>query len=195
MPYTTAELIHILNQELNAHWKGERLLLSSESRLADPVIAKALGSQQLSKVFAYQEFRDQVHQYQLEHQVSGLIWKTRRFQNHEVRSPELHSHLIAIPSDKDILIQSKDAVLDFWHRCIPGLGLWLAGYDPQPTTYAYVEALITQTEWAEVEAAQTELYLSLCWGDPKTCHYQWAQPESGCIRVIAAGSKPGSIKV
>ncbi|MBF2078866.1 MAG: hypothetical protein IGR76_10195 [Synechococcales cyanobacterium T60_A2020_003] len=195
MPYTTDELIHILDQELRAHWKGERVLLSSEDRLENSVIAKALGSEKLSKVFAYQDFRDQIHQYQLDHQVSGLIWKVRRFQTHSVRSPELHNQLIPIPSDKEVLVQAREDVLVFWRQATQGMTFWLAGYDPQHITVAYVEELVRQTEWAEVDAAQTEIYLSLCWGDPKTCHYQWAQPDSGCIRIIAAMSQPGSIKV
>lgn len=195
MPYTTDELIHILDQELKAHWKGERVLLSSENRLENPVIAKAIGSEKLSKVFAYQDFRDQIHQYQLEHQVSGLIWKVRRFQSYSVRSPELHNQLIPIPSDKVILIQAKPDVLAFWRQSTQDMSYWLAGHDPQHVSTAYVEELLRQTEWVEVDAAQTEVYLSLCWGDPKTCHYQWAQPDSGCIRVIASVSQPGSIKV
>ncbi|HEY9816804.1 MAG TPA: hypothetical protein V6D20_13545, partial [Candidatus Obscuribacterales bacterium] len=63
MPYTTQDLIEILDQELRAHWKGERLLLSSEKRLDNPVVAKAIGAGQLSKVFGYRDFQGQIHQY------------------------------------------------------------------------------------------------------------------------------------
>lgn len=195
MPYTTEELIQILDQELKAHWRGERLLLSSERRLDNPVIAKALGSERLSKVFAYQDFRAQVHEYQRQHQVSGIVWRVRRFQGRSLRSPELHNQLIAIDSDKAILVNAQAAVLEFWRDAAAGMPLWLAGYEPQPTTVEHVDRLIQQAEWAEADAAQTELYLSLCWGNPQECHYQWSQPESGCIRVIAAMSEPGSIKV
>jgi hypothetical protein len=195
MSYTTQDLIEILDQELRAHWKGERLLLSSEQRLDDPVLAKAVGAGQLSKVFGYRDFQGQIHQYQRDHGVSGLIWRTHQFQHHSVRSPELHSQLIAIPSDKDILMTETATVLDFWHRVTPGLSFWRAAPDPEPITPEQVQHWIQQTEWAEIEAARTELYLNLCWGTPGECHYQWAQPESGCIRVIAAIAQPGLIQM
>lgn len=195
MPYTTQDLIEILDQELRAHWKGERLLLSSEKRLDNPVVAKAIGAGQLSKVFGYRDFQGQIHQYQLEHQVSGLIWRTHQFCDQSLRSPELHSQLIAIPDDKQILIEATAAVLQFWQRVTQGMSFWLAGHDPQPATPDQVEQWIHQTEWAELEAARTEVYLNLCWGNPRECHYQWSQPDSGCIRVIAAIAQPGLIKV
>ncbi len=195
MAYTTDELIQILDQELKAHWKGERVLLSSEDRLNHPVIAKALGAEKLSKVFAYQDFRRQIHEYQCEHGVSGLIWRSHSFGGHIICSPELHTQLIAIPDDKVTLISAKSAILDFWDRATAPLSFWLAGHDPQPTTPDHIQTLIQETEWVEIDAARTELYLSLCWGDPTHCHYQWAQPDSGCIRVIAAMNQPGSIKV
>jgi hypothetical protein len=195
MPYTTEELIHILDEELRAHWKGERILLSSEQRLQDSVVAKALGSERLSKVFAYQDFRDQVHQYQRQHRVSGIVWHQRSFAGETVRSPEIHNQLIAVEGDKDLLISARSTVLNFWHHVTANLDLWIAGYDPQPTTRQAVADIIARTEWAEIETARTEVYLSLCWGNPTECHYQWASPTSGCVRVIAAQSQPGSIKV
>lgn len=195
MPYTTQDLINILDQELRAHWKGERVLLSSEQRLDHPVVAKALGSEKLSKVFGYRDFQSQIHQYQLEHGVSGLVWRTHQFCDQTVRSPELHSQLIAIPSDKDTLIAATSDVLTFWRQATAQMSYWLSGHDPEPVTPERIDAWIQQTEWAEIEAARTELYLNLCWGQPHECHYQWAQPESGCIRVIAAIAQPGLIKV
>lgn len=195
MSYTTQQLIEILDQELRAHWKGERLLLSSEKRLDNPVVAKAIGSEQLSKVFGYRDFQAQVHQYQIDHGISGLIWKTHHFGGHAVRSAELHNQLIALPSDKAVLINTTADVLTFWHSVTAGMSLWLAGHDPQPTTAAYIGDCIRQTEWAEIDVARTEIYLSLCWGNPRDCHYQWAHPDSGCIRVIAAIAQPSLIKV
>ena len=99
MSYTTEELIDFLDQELRAAWRGERVVLSSSQRL-DPVIAKAIGTEKLSKVFAVQDFRDQIHQYQREHLVSGLVWHTCRFQGRSHRFPELHPQLIATAQDK-----------------------------------------------------------------------------------------------
>lgn len=195
MTYTTEQLIQILDQELRANWKGERILLSSTERMSNPVIAKALGSNKLSKVFAYQDFRAQIHDYQLQHRVSGIIWRECTFEGQTVRSPELHDQLAAVPGDKEILISAKPAILDFWRQTTAAMKFWLAGHEPQPIPPEQVEQLSQEAEWVEIDAARTDLYLSLCWGDPKECHYRWAYPDSSCIRIIAAVNEPSAIKV
>ncbi|HEY9763544.1 MAG TPA: hypothetical protein V6D07_13520 [Trichocoleus sp.] len=195
MSYTTEQLLEILDRELRATWKGERLVLSSSQRLENPVVAKALGTEKLSKVYAIQDFRAQIHQYQQEHSVSGLIWHTCHFQGRSIRLPELHPQLAAIPQDKETLMAAKASVIDFWHESIADMRLWLAGRPPTPTTLDHVENLVAQAEWAEVTATRTELYLGLCWGNPEECHCDWARPDSGCERIIATASEPSEIKV
>ncbi|HIK45475.1 MAG TPA: hypothetical protein IGR64_11420 [Leptolyngbyaceae cyanobacterium M65_K2018_010] len=195
MSYTTEQLLDFLDQELRATWKGERVVLSSADRLNHPVIAKALGTDKLSKVFAIQDFRAQIHAYQRQHHVSGLVWHTCQFQGRSIRFPELHPQLAAIPQDKLALTAAKSALLNFWRIAIPNLRLWLAGSPPQPTSLDHVETLIAASEWAELAATRTELYLSLCWGDPQDCHCDWAKPESGCERIIATAGEPSGIKV
>jgi hypothetical protein len=85
MSYTTEQLLEFLDQELRATWKGERVLLSSAERLDNPVISKAIGTDKLSKVFAIQDFRAQIHDYQRQHGVSGLIWHTCNFRGRSLR--------------------------------------------------------------------------------------------------------------
>jgi len=190
MTYSTEQLIQILDQELRATWKGERVLLSSSERLSNPVVAKALGDEKLSKVFAYQDFQKQVQQYQLDHQVSGLLWQTCSFRGHHVRYPELHHQLIPVPGDKDVLMGAKASVLRFWWLASEGLTFWSAGHSPRLLERRAVEELARDAEWVEVASGQNELYMSLCWGHPKECHYQWAWPDSRCERVIASEREP-----
>ncbi len=195
MSYTTEQLLDFLDQELRATWQGERVVLSSVDRLDHPAIAKAIGAQKLSKVFAIQDFRAQIHDYQRQHGVSGLLWHTCQFQGRAIQVPELHPQLIATPADKVVLVGAQSVVLEFWRQSIAGLRLWMAGNQPQPTTREAVERLVEASEWAELAATRTELYLSLCWGDPKECHCDWARPESGCDRIIATAGEPSGIKV
>ena len=195
MTYTTEQLIEILDQELRANWKGERIVLSSEKRLNNPAVAKAMDMEKISKVFAYQDFRSQIHEYQREHQVSGVIWRECNFQDQSVMFPEMHCQLTAIESDKQILMGAKDSVLAFWHKVTTGMNLWLAGDPPEKITLEIVELWKTEAEWADIDATRTEVYLGLCWGDPKECQYQWAKPHSGCYRIIATHSEPSLIKV
>lgn len=195
MTYTTQQLIQILEQELRATWRGERILLSSAERIDNPVIAKAIDLQKVGKVFAYQDFRRQIHAYQQQHRVSGLIWRECTFSGKSIRYPELHNQLIPVPGDKEILMAAKETVLDFWREMTQEMNFWLAASRHRPITPESVEEFMQEAEWAEIDAAQTELFLGLCWGNPQEYQYLWAKPNSGCHRIIAAISEPSSIKV
>ena len=195
MTYTTEQLLDFLDQELRATWQGERVVLSSAERIDNPVLSKAIGADKLSKVFAIQDFRAQIHHYQQQHGVSGLVWHTCQFRGRSLRVPELHPQLIAIPADKAALAAARPAMLDFWRQSIDGLRLWRAGSDPQPVDRDTVEAALAASEWVELSATRSELYLGICWGDPKDCHCDWAKPESGCDRIIATAGEPSGIKV
>ena len=195
MAYTTAQLLAILDAEMKAAVRGDRLLLSADRRFDDPVIAKAIGPQKLSQIYAFQDFRDQIHRYQIAEGVSGIVWRHCHFQGRSVRFPEIHPQLTATAEDKLRLGAAKGAVLAFWRECIAGLNLWRAGNPPEPIAPDRVETLIERAEWADAEATRSELYLLLCWGNPKESYYAWAYPESGCDRIIATRHQPSGIKV
>ncbi len=195
MPYTTRELIQILEQELQANWQGQRWLPSVRERVGHAVIALAIPPERLSMVFAFEDFRAQVHEYQRSQGVSGIIWRTCRFRGGELAVPEVHGQLCAIEGDKERLMAAKAAVLDFWWRHTQGLNFWWVHPDTRPVTPAELTHALTQAEWLELDATRTELYLGLCWGDPQEYRYQWARPASGCDRVVAAQSLPQAIKV
>ena len=195
MPYTTQELIEILERELRATWKGERIVLSSAKRIDNPVISKVLDLNKVSKVFAYRDFRSEIHAYQQEHQVSGIIWRRCSFQGKYIQFPELHNQLIAVSGDKEILTGAKESVLNFWREVTYNLSFWLTASFPRPIATDSLEELIKEAEWAELDATQTELYLGLCWGNPQEYQYQWAKPNSGCHHIIAAQNEPSAIKV
>ncbi len=195
MIYTTQQLIKILDQELKATWRGERVVLSSHERINNPVIAKALNTDKMNQVFAYQDFRRQIHKYQIQHRVSGLIWRTCTYQGQSISYPELHNQLIAVPGDKEKLIKYKESVLNFWWKMTQDMKFWLSAHRRRPISYDSIQEFIDDVEWAEIDAARTELYLGLCWGNPQEYQYQWAKPDSGCHRIIAAVDQPSSIKV
>ena len=202
MIYTTDELIKILDCELKENWKGKRVVLSSAKRINDPVMAKALNMDRLNKVFAYRDFRHQIHEYQQQHRVSGIIWRTCTFQEQSITYPEIHNQLIPVEGDKEILISARHEILEFWYRVTSQMNFWLVnnrsdsqGKHHQLISFDYLNKLTKQTEWAEIDAARTEIYLGLCWGDPKNYLYQWAKPKSGCDRIIATVSEPSAIKI
>ncbi len=195
MAYTTAQLLDILAAEMKAAVRGDRLLPDSDRRLDNPVIIKAIGPQKLSQIYAFQDFRDQIHQYQITEGVSGIVWRECTFAGQSVRFPEVHRQLTATAEDKLRLSAAKGVVIDFWRKSIVGLNLWRGGNSPEPIDLARVETLIENAEWADVEATRSELYLLLCWGNPKESYYAWAYPDSGCDRIIATRTQPSGIKV
>ena len=213
MTYTTQELITILDCELKANWKGKRVVLSSADRINDPVVTKLLDMNRVSKVFAYQDFRDRVHRYQREHGVSGIIWRRCTFKGHTVCYPEIHNQLIPLEEDKIVLVEAKQSVIDFWLDVTGKMKFWLANVPGikankqhgsmknsddtphQEIDAQYVAKLIRQAQWAEIDATRMEVYLGLCWGDPLEYRYQWAKPKSGCDRIIASYTVPSSIKI
>jgi hypothetical protein len=195
MTYSTQQLIDILDQELRATWKGERILLSSAQRLDNPVVEKAIDLNKVGKVFAYRDFRRQIHEYQQNYQVSGLIWRNCNFRNKSLCYPEIHNQLIPVLGDKERLMEYKETVLHFWQEMTQDMNYWLVVNHLRPLSADSLASLIQETEWAEIDATQTELYLGLCWGNPEEYQYLWAKPTSGCHRVIAAISEPSSIKV
>jgi hypothetical protein len=202
MTYTTEELIKILDCELKENWKGRRVVLSSAKRINDPVVAKALNMDQVNKVFAYRDFRSQIHEYQHQHHVSGIIWRSCSFAQQSITYPEIHNQLIPVEGDKEILIAARAKILNFWERVTSQMNFWLVNHQKNQhgnhhhkISSDYLRKLIGQTEWAEIDAARTEIYLGLCWGDPKESQYQWAKPKSGCDRIIATVSEPSAIKI
>lgn len=196
MPYTTAELIAILDEELRASWQGRRQLLNPGDRIQNSVVSKALDPRRLSQIFAYQDFVAEVHAYQHEHQVSGLQWRSCVWRECSVDVPERHPQLTAIASDKDQLCQAKTAIATFWHQATVNLAYWQVKTHFVPLSAAEMSDAIATAEWLEVDATRTALYLGCCWGDPSLCHHSWAYPESGCTRLVAAESCPDhSLKV
>jgi hypothetical protein len=202
MTYTTNELITILDCELKENWKGKRVVLSSAQRLNDPVVAKALNMDQVNKVFAYRDFRHQIHEYQKQHQVSGIIWRSCTFNHQSITYPEIHNQLIPVEGDKEILIAARTKILHFWEQVTSQMNFWLVNHQKnqqgnhhQLISKDYLGKLISQTEWAEIDAARTEIYLGLCWGNPQESQYHWAKPKSGCDRIIATVSEPSAIKI
>lgn len=194
MTYTTQQLLEILEQELRATCQGKRVLLSPGDRLDNPIVAKAIDLNQVGKVFAYQDFREQIHAYQRQHQVSGLIWRQCHFQGESIQFPEIHNQLTAVEGDKEKLMAFKQKIFSFWQRHTQTLNYWLMAHRPRPLRRESFAELWEQGEWATLDATQTELFLGICWGNPTEYQYEWAKPTSGCHRIIAASHQPSGIK-
>lgn len=195
MTYTTEELIKFIELELRATWGGKRLIFNAEEKLDNPVVAKAVDLEKMGRVFVFRDFRQQIHQYQQQHSVSGIVWRNVTFREQSLSFPEIHNQLIPIDGDKEILLQAKSSVLEFWQSITDGMKYYLSGDRTSPITKTILEELYREAEWAELDAGQDEVYLGLCWGNPKEYIYQWAKPDSGFHRIIATENQPSQINI
>ncbi len=195
MSYTTEELIHFLELELRATWGGKRLIFNAEEKLDNPVVAKAIDLDKMSRVFVFRDFRQQIHDYQRQHQISGVVARNVTFQDQSVSFPEVYNQLIAIDGDKEILMRAKTKVLNFWNEVTDGMKYYLASDRNTPINSTVFAQLCEEAQWAELDAGKEEVYLGLCWGIPKEYIYQWAKPESGFHRIIASNNEPSTINI
>ena len=195
MTYTTEELIHFLELELRATWGGKRLIFNAEEKLDNPVLAKAIDLDKMSRVFVFRDFRQQIHDYQRKHQVSGVVGRSVTFQDKSLTFPEVYNQLIAIDGDKEILMRAKEKVLNFWNEVTAGMKYYLATERNSPISSSLFKQLCEEAQWVELDAGKEEVYLGLCWGNPKEYIYQWAKPESGFHRIIASNSEPSTINI
>jgi hypothetical protein len=196
--YTTEDLIRILADERRACMNGQRLNLAV-SPSGSPFLDKFLQSDGLQKFMAYSDFRLAVHQYQRDHQVSGVIWQTLSLKDRSVRFPKVDDQLAALPQDLRLLKSFKGTLYDFWCEVTAGLDLYLslnAGKSHRPITSIDVNRILQRTEWLTLSqqgiGETLEIILQMGWGKPEEATYRRGFPESGSeyIHAVNPGRQP-----
>jgi hypothetical protein len=197
--HTTEELIQILHQEQRACINGERLHLINPVSGISPFLDRFIEPIGFQKFAAYDNFRKTIHQYQRDHEVSGILWHHLVIRGQQACFPQLHEQLISLPSDLLILQGAKPEVIAFWQRVTVGMGFFLSlqgGKQFQPATPADVQRLGDRCEWAILSCqgreATLEVILQLGWGKPEEAQYRRGFPESGsdCIHAVFPGHTP-----
>ncbi|MBU7587162.1 MAG: hypothetical protein KAF91_30670 [Nostoc sp. TH1S01] len=197
--YTTEELIQILAAERQACLKGERLKLEVKVS-GNPVIDQFIRTDGLQKFTAYQDFKAAIHNYQREHQVSGIVWREMTVKGQTLRYPEVDNQLIALTSDMAILQSSKDSILNFWYEVTVEMDLYLSfnnSKQHQQITTDDVARIAHRTEWASLWKWENpnflELILQLGWGNPEEASYKRGRPHSGSEYIHAVN--PGNLPI
>jgi len=197
--YSTEALIKILADERRACISGERLCLTASPTGINPLLDKFIKTEGIQKFTAYSNFRAAVHQYQREHQVSGILWQTVTIQGKTLHYPKVDDQLVAIAADLPVLWAAKTPILNFWHAIIEPMALYLSlngGKIHQPITTADQDRIIQRTEWASLcqqgNAESLEIILQLGWGKPEEAAYRRGFPESGSeyIHAVNPGRQP-----
>ncbi|MBR8836958.1 MAG: hypothetical protein DSM106950_23875 [Stigonema ocellatum SAG 48.90 = DSM 106950] len=196
--YTTKELIQILADERQACLMGKRLKLGVTDS-GNPVIDPLIRTNALQKFSAYQDFRDTIHDYQRKHLVSGIVWREVTVKAKTLHYPEVDSQLIALPSDLDILKDTKKSLVEFWYGVTSGMDLYLSfnnGKQHQQIIIPDVERISQRTEWASLckweNSNFLEIILQLAWGKPEEASYKRGFPSSGSeyIHAVNPGHRP-----
>ncbi len=196
--YSTEELIKILAQERRACMNGERLNLAA-SASGNPLIDQFLNPDGIQKFSAYRDFKDAVHRYQRQHQVSGIVWRQITLKAKTLRYPVVDDQLVALSSDLEILKLAKVSILEFWKSVTQDMDLYLglhSSKDYRQIISEEVEAIARSTQWASLHqygnATFLELILQLGWGKPEEASYKRGWPTSGSeyIHAVNPGKYP-----
>jgi hypothetical protein len=198
--YSTEELIQILSQERQACINGQRLNLAAMPSGINPLLDRFVNSDGIQRFTAYRDFRTAIHQYQIEHQVSGIVWSSMTIGGKTCTYPRIHEHLASIASDLPLLRSEKRSIVEFWQTITAGLDLYLSmnsGKLYKLVTSEDVDRILHRSEWAvpsqQGKAETLELILQLGWGIPEEAVYRRGFPESGSEYIHAV--QPGHIPI
>lgn len=162
--YTTEDLLSILAAEYEACLKGQRLNLAATRTEINPVVAPFVNTEAVQKFTAYRDFRDTIHRYQIEHQVSGIVWRQLIVKGQTLHYPEVAEQLIALPQDLEILRQAKAEILQFWQQAIAGMDLYFAsnhGRDHRRLAAAELMPLVSNRTWLSLAKHERSDFLQL----------------------------------
>ncbi|MCM0591302.1 MAG: hypothetical protein HEQ35_20570 [Gloeotrichia echinulata IR180] len=197
--YTTKELIQVLTAERQACLKGERLKLEVTVS-GNPLIDQFIRTDGLQRFTAYQDFKAAIHEYQREHQISGIIWEDITLKGKTLQYPKVDTELIALTSDLETLKAAKHSILEFWSEVTVGMDLYLSFNNSkqyQQIIAPDVERIAQRTEWASLWKWENsnflEIILQLGWGKPEEANYKRGRPLSGSEYIHAVN--PGNLPI
>ncbi|MBE9216865.1 hypothetical protein IQ247_30165 [Plectonema cf. radiosum LEGE 06105] len=196
--YTTEELIQILTDERQACLTGKRLKLEVKVS-GNPVIDQFIKTEGLQKFTAYQDFKAAIHEYQKEHQVSGIVWQEVCIKGETLHYPEVDGQLIALQNDLKIIESAKNSILQFWYQVTVGMDFYLSvsnGKQYQQINIEDIKRIEQRTQWAGLwkweKSNFLEIILQLGWGKPEEACYKRGFPTSGSefIHAVNPGQQP-----
>ena len=196
--YTTEDLLNILAAEYQACLKGQRLNLAATTTEVNPVVAPFVNTEAVQKFTAYRDFRDTIHRYQIEHQVSGIVWRQLTVKGQTIQYPEVAEQLLALPQDLEILRQAKANILYFWQNAIAGMDLYFAtnhGREHRPLVVSELVPLASNRTWLSLSKHERNdfLQLVLLLGTPEsqmTGAPSWLDRGSEFVCAVNPGQTP-----
>lgn len=134
---------------------------------------------------AYQEVNRQVWHYQIQYEVSGLVWHEYKYSGHTIRFPKKHGQLITIDSDIETLKAYKNKVVEWWLNVINGKTIWCT-YSEEHEVISNIDHALRvarNVDWAIPNIDDfpvPRITLCLEWGIPE--EVSWShKPTSGRV--------------
>lgn len=177
MVYTTLELISILDTAIKRSVEIQCAcspLREPEADHADwETIFEFNAKNSQTALESYWQLREQIHAYQLEHQVSGLVSDQWTYQGKTIEAFCVHDQLIAILGDEQVLIQQTPGLIKWWVEVTQGMNLlWYSPTseckDDYCVDYEEIWRLAPLAQWASIsicDAMTFEINMWLCWGE------------------------------
>jgi hypothetical protein len=198
--YNTEELIAILAQERHACMNGQRLNLAATPSGINPLLDRFVNADGIQRFTAYNDFRTTIHRYQLEHQISGIVWQQLTLRGKTLYYPKIHEQLIGLPSDLALLHAAKPEIVQFWHDVTEGMDFYLSmngGKMHCQIARTDIDRILDRSEWASLtqqgKGEMLEIILQLGWGKPEEAVYRRGFPESGSDYIHAM--QPGQVPI
>jgi hypothetical protein len=197
--YSTQDLLRILAQERQACIAGQRLNLAAIPSGVNPLIDRFVNADGIQRFTAYNDFRQTIHRYQKEHQISGLVWEEIRVNGKSLRYPKVDDQLVSLPDDLKVLRSHKATVIHFWNDITATMDLYLglnSGKIYRPISKSDFDRILKRSEWASLtpqgKAENLEIILQLGWGKPEEAVYRRGFPDSGSeyVHAVQPGKTP-----
>ena len=206
---TTEELVELLRAERDALVSGKKgLPMTVDPAIAKEIEKKAgiggiLGVEGLGQIAYYHDFREQVQQYQLKHNVSGLTIEEIELNGKKLRYPRFQDQLLLTADDIDVLKAAKERIVTFFLEYIQQ-GFFYLSYDlpskdggewEMQITHEFIQYFADCMDWADLwinsEGDGIAVVLELGYGDPIKAPYThgkdsdcWLFEAKNCCQIL-----------
>jgi hypothetical protein len=200
-PKTTEELKALLDAQRKAVMNGAKVMLGDgnpglraivkqtldKEASSDPLY-RLFGLEGLETIWAYQDYRTLIQQYQVENQISAIEWQSIKMGDRLISFPDINDQLVCLESDLEVLRNYKTLVVAAWaeHTKNKNLMFWYEdSYRNYSSFYCDVTRdevlnLANNCEWAMLydwKEEPEEVTLQVGWGDPLEADY-FCYPDS-----------------
>lgn len=200
---TTEGLLALLKGKMKACIEGKPHMMTVDpeirekvyTRFAEDPLYQLIGLQGFSEIWAYygayHDYREQIQNYQVEHQISGLRKTRIALGDRIVAFHDVCDQLEVLPSDLEILAEEKASIMGAWQEYIIQKSLYVWSQDSCLPAFYDIASILhfsKSCDWASLRdgGRNDGIMLQLGWGDPNEAGYfQYKDSDSVFFRSSA----------